>query len=1681
MSIGWSMTTSLSGLNAFSRAIGHISDNISNTQTLGYKRVDTDFRSFLTTSTVRRHDPGGVVATPNFRHSQSGQITISQYDTAFAIDGQGFIPVKVPFERGGQLIFSDAEVPMAYTRAGDFRMDRNGYLVNSAGHYLMARNLLPGATGGAAAALVPAQFDPVRDGSSPARATTRIDFNANLPAGSTRAQTNDVQFFDPQGSLQTLSMAWTRQVAPPANNTWNLMFNAQRQVDRIQLNESGLAPGETLSFAIGNDRVTITAPSGGYTAAEARDALIAAINANAGLADTITATRGARSNELTITGNVPGQLFLSQISGNANPIVTTTQPGIPPMEVFAPENNIGTNAPRAEAGQTTRYSIPSDGLSPGNFYIFRVNGETFTVRNTNPVLDDPPVMMTAAQVRNALVQQINDNSSTVEAVSVGTREFQLTANSGSFSPAPSFTVSGPAPNIGFRPDDNSAPATDTLTAEGFRAQITDINLPASGLAGSANYSVELTRSGNPTQTFTVTAPAAGWTQAQLATAIRAQINADPNFVASNLGDGRVRITAAAAGTANSFTTVIAGNTIDPEQQALDQLKFVIDGPLTPGNAIRVTLTQGVNEYEYTVHNTNAPGGANLTRAQVLASLRDQILNTSGANFTVVVGDGELRVRSTQGFSGESEATTDVTATPTVVPATQRVGTATQVSTVTMEEVTRAVRAEATVDLSIMPPGFTASLDLPFGPATITAPGGGYTEIEARDAMIAAIEALLDGDGNQAYTATPNGPPDGRIRIQATTYGTAGNFTIADGGGDIDLTGDIVDAGTDGIDAGTSTISIQYVVDGVTQTDTYTYTGPNDPTGVAAPVTAAAAGAALSATINADRTTREAAGEEIPYTVSWDAGTQQFTFESTVAGSVGRLGIGATGTDAPTLEPYTTSMVANDLAAGQDATITLIINGTQETFTVDGPLTADDVALDFQAQINAYFLAEGLDTQGYNATIDGLDPENLIISYPDLGRTNTFYALAGGDVPPDAAVNDPTHAYDLQQDIITLSRSSLGSGETVSITIRDERLAIGDPGGLQTFEVEVPDDVPPWWTPDQIAEAMVIEINNFYTDGRITAFVDDAGAINLRAENVNPTNPVFSLSALSSSLGADFAPVHGPQRAAATAVPVEDLVTLDIDTDLAVGRSVTVSFANPSHPLFPQPPVGAVNGFYEVTVTNDDDFPWTPDELRERLIEAINADANVSALGTASLGTDPGTILMTGVSGGIDGGLYVSSVTSDQELGEGTPPTPVAQNTEIDFREQGFPQEIQAGDSYTVTLRIAGVDYVYTFTAEEGDTPESRTQALVNAINTGADQPGVTVVPLGATGVTASVDPGDPTRMILEGDPDGIPFVATVRGIMVQNSETILGGNGSSYVMQFRDILVGQTLTFSFGGETVSISGSDADPQVRTAAEVRNALMAAINEHPVLSEQFTALPGNSNAEILLAQPDRTGGIPEISATQNGVTIPVGQLASLDLQGLPIVDVQPQSQVIFGPDGRLVSPASGQFTITLDWTLIDPTRGVQTVIFDIGDGGANPTGTTQYAGDEIRIRSIDVDGNSAGEFERVSVNDDGFVVFHYTNGENRRAYEIPVATFANADALRRLSGSLFSETVESGVARLRSAGEQGAGSVIAGAVEQSNVDIGEEFTKMIIAQRSYSANARAFTTADEMLQEALQLKR
>ena len=177
MSFNGAMSTAISGIQAQSTALSHISDNIANSQTTGFKRTDTSFYDSVTTSGANFHLPGTTRAQPAYTNNVQGAINSSPVGTYMAINGPGFFVVSESVGTlDNQPVLLDTD---RYTRQGDFELDRNGYLVNSSGYYLQGVDVDPVSNNPVGDVPTPIKIDRTF---LDAKASTTVDYEANLPA-----------------------------------------------------------------------------------------------------------------------------------------------------------------------------------------------------------------------------------------------------------------------------------------------------------------------------------------------------------------------------------------------------------------------------------------------------------------------------------------------------------------------------------------------------------------------------------------------------------------------------------------------------------------------------------------------------------------------------------------------------------------------------------------------------------------------------------------------------------------------------------------------------------------------------------------------------------------------------------------------------------------------------------------------------------------------------------------------------------------------------------------------------------------------------------------------------------------------------------------------------------------------------------------------------------------------------------------------------------------------------------------------------------------------------------------------------------------------------------------------------------------------------------------------------------
>ncbi|WP_421594306.1 flagellar hook protein FlgE [Shinella sp. M27] len=176
------------------------------------------------------------------------------------------------------------------------------------------------------------------------------------------------------------------------------------------------------------------------------------------------------------------------------------------------------------------------------------------------------------------------------------------------------------------------------------------------------------------------------------------------------------------------------------------------------------------------------------------------------------------------------------------------------------------------------------------------------------------------------------------------------------------------------------------------------------------------------------------------------------------------------------------------------------------------------------------------------------------------------------------------------------------------------------------------------------------------------------------------------------------------------------------------------------------------------------------------------------------------------------------------------------------------------------------------------------------------------------------------------------------------------------------------------------------------------------------------------------------------------------------------------MVFGTDGKLLSPSPATIT-----TSALATGGANLASLEISIGGS-----TQLASD-FGVSNGKIDGNAAAKVTGYEISDDGVLSLKYSNGELTPKYRIAMASVQSPDNLKPLPGNVYSQSNDSGVVVMGYAGSNGYGSIISGALEDSNVDIAEELTSMIESQRNYTANSKVFQTGSELMETLVNLKR
>jgi flagellar hook protein FlgE len=405
MSILGALYSAVSGLAASSNALGMISDNISNSNTVGYKETSANFSTLVTQASgaTTLYSPGGVESSPSYNIDTQGVMQSTASPTDLAISGHGFFVVNV--NPGG----AASGATFSFTRAGNFTVDATGNLVNGAGLYLQGQKLTPAqslaiANGNlqqlTATSLNSLQTVNVTGIGGSASATQNVTISANLPASDTSttgARTMTVPVFDSQGIEHDMTLSFTRVNVASSQTLAESGAIAAGDVFKVTLDGNtyttaplGAAPTMTdianaINAQIGSTNITASVNGTSIQFTDKTGAVVtgASINATTGAETFAAPTNIGSANQWLVSASIPnaGSTTVSIAAGD-NVVNFDTQ-GRLAASPFSTANALSINWDPAVSGGTSPQPITFDIGAVGTTNGLSQLGTTFSVGTIN--------------------------------------------------------------------------------------------------------------------------------------------------------------------------------------------------------------------------------------------------------------------------------------------------------------------------------------------------------------------------------------------------------------------------------------------------------------------------------------------------------------------------------------------------------------------------------------------------------------------------------------------------------------------------------------------------------------------------------------------------------------------------------------------------------------------------------------------------------------------------------------------------------------------------------------------------------------------------------------------------------------------------------------------------------------------------------------------------------------------------------------------------------------------------------------------------------------------------------------------------------------------------------------------------------------------------------------------------
>ena len=389
--------------------------------------------------------------------------------------------------------------------------------------------------------------------------------------------------------------------------------------------------------------------------------------------------------------------------------------------------------------------------------------------------------------------------------------------------------------------------------------------------------------------------------------------------------------------------------------------------------------------------------------------------------------------------------------------------------------------------------------------------------------------------------------------------------------------------------------------------------------------------------------------------------------------------------------------------------------------------------------------------------------------------------------------------------------------------------------------------------------------------------------------------------------------------------------------------------------------------------------------------------------------------------------------------------------------------VEAGDTYSATVN--GNTVTYTTTGAEANLDAVR-DGLVTAINNDGTVGAVVTAAAGAAGA-----------LTLTAKSAGTAFTATSAaahgGTSVAQVQTYTIGGAVEAGDQFNININGTTSTFTIGAEA-------------NMNAVRDAWVAQINLNPAINGAITAAAGAGAGEFTITSDAAGTAFTAGAGGQVDAGVPSGLTITSAATTANYLAVADNTAANSTTTANVVSTTtSAPTTLTFDKKgLMQTPTSLALALTFAGGGSASValdiSGITQFSGDFIPFLYTK-NGFAASDLKRVTFDNQGHVLGVFENSTDRPIYKVPLAQFANPNSLEMKNGNVFAETEDSGTAKVVTAGGTGFATFLPNSRELSNVDLADEFTRMIVTQTAYNSSASVFRTVDEMTETARDLKR